>query len=120
MRNFPRSDQGTFNATDASEDKMDPTRNFMDYVEDGCMDHFTKGQYTRMKAMWSTRKDFDGSFETILEEVEEEVADSDDDNDDDSTDSDDDNDDDTDDDESSDSPEDEESTAEPKFEEIVI
>ena len=31
----------------------DDVSNFMDYVEDKCMDHFTTGQETRMRQMWA-------------------------------------------------------------------
>lgn len=31
---------------------LDPVRNFMDYSDDACMDHFTNGQRTRMQNQW--------------------------------------------------------------------
>jgi hypothetical protein len=37
-----------------SSEGLDPIHNFMDYVDDDCMDHFTPMQGSRMDAMWAT------------------------------------------------------------------
>jgi hypothetical protein len=39
---------------------VDPIRNFMDYTDDSCMDHFSVNQKDLMHAMWSSHRD-DGS-----------------------------------------------------------
>ena len=33
---------------------LDPIKNFMDYTDDGCMDHYTPGQVSRMSAAWNS------------------------------------------------------------------
>lgn len=33
---------------------LDPVKNFMDYSNDACMDHFTPNQVTRMQNQWVT------------------------------------------------------------------
>jgi hypothetical protein len=35
----------------------DPVQNYMDYSDDSCMNNFTPGQSTRMKAMWGAYRD---------------------------------------------------------------
>lgn len=36
-----------------TSDGLDPINNFMDYSDDSCMDSFTTGQLTNMKALWT-------------------------------------------------------------------
>ena len=45
-----------FTANDGNSTITDGPSNFMDYGNDACMDFFSTGQYSRMKAIWAIRQ----------------------------------------------------------------
>lgn len=58
----PAEASPNYNSCDTTRDTcsspgFDPVKNFMDYSPDSCMDHFTAGQRTRMKAEWADHRD---------------------------------------------------------------
>ena len=57
-------------------DGVDPVRNYMDYSDDSCMDHFTAGQIERMLASYDLYRDpgLDGGEDEGEDEDEDEVT----------------------------------------------
>jgi len=53
----PNYDGCNTNRNTCNSPGNDPVKNFMDYSPDSCMDHFTAGQRTRMKAEWADHRD---------------------------------------------------------------